>query len=218
MQTTDVDFNNLIDILKKNIMSLINCANIGKIRSFNPDTCSANIDIMQLKVNDGVEHIPTLLPDVPVIIFGGSQSRVVPPDIVGSNCLLIFMDRNIDNFLLTGEQYAPRNGRMHSYSDCVALLTLNSYIDNPIMYDKNALTMYNKTQFIKVFENSIELYSQKIKLYNDTTTLLALVNKLIDTVKGITVDTSTSNPTQPITQDSIDKLEELKEDFKGLLL
>lgn len=205
----------VFEIVKEHTMSLINCSKIGRIRSFNPNNCTAYIDIMELIQNDGNNEIPSILADVPVIFYGSRNTRITPPDIVGSNCLLIFQDRNIDNFLTTGEQYEPDNDRTHSYADCVALLTLNSYIDEPVMYDANALTLYNGTQFAKIFNDSIELYADKIKLYNSQTTLLTLINTLIDTIKELT--TAGTSAAQAIDSASQQALENLKTQFEELL-
>lgn len=205
----------VFEIVKEHTMSLINCSKIGRIRSFNPNNCTAYIDIMELIQNDGANEIPSILADVPVIFYGSKNTRITPPDIVGSNCLLVFQDRNIDNFLITGEQFEPNDNRTHSYADCVALLTLNSYIDEPVMYDANALTLYNGTQFAKIFNNSIELYAEKIKLYNSQTTLLTLINTLIDTIKGLT--TAGTSAAQAIDSESQQALEDLKSQFEGLL-
>lgn len=205
----------VFEIVKEYTMAFINCSRIGRIRSFNPENCTAYIDIMELIPNNGNNEIPSILADVPVIFYGSRNTRITPPDIVGSNCLLIFQDRNIDNFLTTGEQYEPDNDRTHSYADCVALLTLNSYIDEPVMYDANALTLYNGTQFAKIFNDSIKLYADKIKLYNSQTTLLTLINTLIDTIKGLT--TAGTSAAQAIDSTSQQALEDLKTQFEELL-
>ena len=205
----------VFDVVKLHTTSLINCSRIGKIRSFNPDNCTAYIDIMELIPNDGENEIPSILPDVPVMIYGSTNTRIVPPDIIGSNCLLVFQDRNIDNFLITGEQYEPADERTHSFADCVALLTLNSFVDNPVNYDANALTLYNNTQFAKIYNDSIELYANKIKLYNSQTTLLTLINTLIDTIKGLT--TEGNSVAQAIDGASKQALDDLKTQFEGLL-
>lgn len=205
----------VFEIVKEYTMAFINCSRIGRIRSFNTENCTAYIDIMELIPNNGNNEIPSILADVPVIFYGSRNTRITPPDIVGSNCLLIFQDRNIDNFLTTGEQYEPDNDRTHSYADCVALLTLNSYIDEPVMYDENALTLYNGTQFAKIFNDSIELYAEKIKLYNSQTSLLELINTLIDTIKGLT--TAGTSAAQAIDSTSQQALEGLKTQFEGLL-
>lgn len=215
MLQTDASFEDVLDILKTNVMSAIHCSNIGKIRSFNAENCTAAVEIMQLSVVNGITEIPTILPDVPVMMFGNNTSKIVPPDIIGSNCLVISQDRNIDNFMTTGESYAPDNDRTHSYADCVALLTLNSYIDEPVMYDENALTLYNGTQFAKIFNDSMELYAEKIKLYNSQTTLLTLIKSLITEIQNITVDTTTSNEEQAINNKAA--FDTIATNFEGLL-
>jgi hypothetical protein len=201
--------------LKNNIFSELNVNNIGKITAYNPENNTVQVELWQLKQINDEDFTPTLLTGVPLVSLGTATSRISAPNPVGSYCVLLFLDRNIDNFLTTGERYLPANGRMHSYADCVALLTLNSYIDKPVMYDENALTLYNGTQFAKIFNDSMELYAEKIKLYNSQTTLLTLINTLIDTIKGLT--TAGTSAAQAIDSASQQALEDLKTQFEGLL-
>lgn len=201
--------------LKNNIFSELNVNNIGKITAYNPENNTVQVELWQLKQINDEDFTPTLLTGVPLVSLGTATSRISAPNPVGSYCVLLFLDRNIDNFLTTGERYLPANGRMHSYADCVALLTLNSYIDEPVMYDANALTLYNCTQFAKIFNDSIQLFADKIKLYNSQTTLLTLINTLIDTIKDIKTEGTSS--AQSVDGDSQQALEDLKTQFEGLL-
>lgn len=215
MIKTELDKVDIAEITIKNVLSLLNCSRIGKVRSFNSSNYTVNVEIMQLFESSDENYIPTILPDVPLMYYGCKNGGITPPDPTGQYVLLVVNDRNIDNFLTTGERYLPANGRMHSYADCVALLTLNSYIDEPVMYDENALTLYNGTQFAKIFNDSIELYAEKIKLYNSQTTLLTLINMLIDTIKDLT--TVGTSAAQAIDSTSKQALEDLKTQFEGLL-
>ncbi len=215
MIKTDIDKVDIAEITIKNVLSLLNCSRIGKVISFNPDKYTVSVEIMQLFESSDKNFIPTILPDVPLMYYGCKNGGITPPDPSGQFVLLVVNDRNIDNFLTTGEQYEPANGRMHSYADCVALLTLNSYIDEPVMYDANALTLYNGTQFAKIFNDSIELYAVKIKLYNSQTTLLTLIKSLITEIQNITVNTSTSNVAQEINNKAA--FDTIATNFEGLL-
>lgn len=215
MIKTELDKVDIAEITIKNVLSLLNCSRIGKVRSFDSSKYTVNVEIMQLFESSNENYIPTILPDVPLMYYGCKNGGITPPNPVGQFVLLVVNDRNIDNFLTTGERYLPANGRMHSYADCVALLTLNSYIDEPVMYDANALTLYNGTQFAKIFNDSIQLFADKIKLYNSQTTLLTLINTLIDTIKDIKTEGTSS--AQAVDGDSQQALEDLKTQFEGLL-
>lgn len=215
LKKEDLTIRDIINIANDGIQSLINCCKIGRITEFNAEKWTVTAEILQVMTVNNQNYIPTVLTEVPLLFYGSGSANITMPNPIGKNCLLLFCDRNIDNFLLTGQRYLPDNNRKHSFADAVALLTINSFVDEAPMYDENALTISNNEQFIKIFNNSIELYSEKIKIYNATTTLLTLINNLIDTIKGITTEgTSTA---QAIDETSKQALEELKANFGELL-
>lgn len=211
----NIDIKDIVNLTSESVQSIINCCKIGRIIDFNSSNWSVTVEILQVMTVNNNSFIPTILSEVPLLFYGVGGASITMPNVIGQNCLLLFCDRNIDNFLLTGQRYKPDNARKHSFADAVALLTVNSFVDTPPMYDESALTVNNKDNFIKIYNDSIELYAEKIKLYNSTTTLLTLINSLIDTIKGITTEgTSTA---QAIDETSKQALEELKANFGELL-
>ena len=152
-------------LLEENIMSKLNCHNIGKIIDFDADTQTCTVEMMQIKQFGEKYYTPAPITQVPLIIYGCGSGFITLPNPVGSYCLLFFMDRNIDNFLITGEQYVPETGRMHDFTDCIAITTFTT-LANPIEnYDIEAITIEHENSTIKVKDEiSIDAKDQvKIK-------------------------------------------------------
>lgn len=207
VERTQVSFNDVMAIAQEAIMSRLNCHNIGRIIEFDSATQTCTVELMQIKQFNDQAFIPAPITQVPLIIYGSDNSYITLPNPVGSVCLLLFLDRNIDNFLETGEQYMPETSRMHDFTDAVALTTFKT-LANPIEnYDDNAITMYYKTiinevlyeAVIKNAGNAINLkmtngdnYSQiniasKIKIENNNRNLYTLIGNLITAINNITI-------------------------------
>lgn len=214
-------------------MARLNCHNVGKILSFDKNTQTCTVQIMQLKQFYEQSFAPAPIIDVPLIIYGGGNGFITLPNPVGTICLLFFMDRNIDAFLETGEMYEPDTTRLHDFSDCIAITTfstLNQPIEN---YDDEAIsiiyqklvddTLYNAV--IKNLGNSIELkvatdentsqivVADKINVQNTAQNLYTLIEELITDIKELSINTVTGT----VQQSSKDTLDELLDKFKELL-
>ena len=166
-QSVHNDDANLLELthtIKDKVMGDINCHNVGRIVSFDETTQTATIELMQVKQFQGENYLPTVITNVPLIIYGGGTGHITYPDPTGTLALLFIMDRNIDNFLETGEQYVPNTTRMHSFTDCVAITTFKT-LANPLNdYDKLAVSILNEVviesvpywAYHKVYGNSIK--------------------------------------------------------------
>lgn len=136
--------------IKLKVLSEINCHNIGKITYFDPDSQTCTVELMQVKQYLEDYYNPAPITDVPLIVYGAGGGHITLPNPVGTYCLLLFMDRNIDSFLETGEQYVPETSRMHDFTDCVAITTFKT-LANPIGdYDINAITISYQNTTLKV--------------------------------------------------------------------
>ena len=203
----EANLSEISQLLKDSVMSNLNCHNIGRIIEFDSTTQTCTVELMQIKQFNDQAFIPAPITQVPLIIYGSDNSYITLPNPVGSVCLLLFLDRNIDNFLETGEQYMPETSRMHDFTDAVALTTFKT-LANPIEnYDDNAITMYYKTiindvlyeAVIKNAGNAINLkmingnnFSQiniasKIKIENNNQNLYTLIGNLITAINNITI-------------------------------
>lgn len=140
-----VTFDRLLKDNARKISSTINCVQIGRVYSMNPDdqTIVAECGVMRVYgEGDEVQHVKyPLFPDVPYFVLQGGNAYIDMPIRKGDWCLLLFNDRCIDTWWDKGAVAAPPERRMHSLSDAFALVGINpstSVRD----YDGNALRLF----------------------------------------------------------------------------
>ena len=215
--------NELLALSQEATMSRLNCHNIGRIVDFDSSTQTCTVELMQLKQFADEIIIPAPLTEVPLIIYGCGDASITLPNPVGSTCLVLFLDRNIDAFMQTGEQYVPDTARMHDFTDCVALTTFRTLV-NPIEnYDENSISinyqqLVNNILYYATVKNlggSINLkvtnsvteaeinIADKIRVQNTAQNLLLVITALINTIKSITI---TSNAVSPTSKDALDAI------------
>lgn len=168
----------IMDLVKTNVSSNLNCHNIGRIIEFDASNQTCTVQLMQVKEFNGNYYDPAPITDVPLIIYGGGTGHITLPNPVGTYCLLFFMDRNIDTFLDTGEQYVPETTRMHDFTDCIAITTFKTLV-NPIAdYDELAVSILNSGEvdenttgdsYIKVYPNGINIHTTETDVQAGTT-------------------------------------------------
>lgn len=230
VEKTQADFNDIMIIAQDAIMSRLNCHNIGRIIEFDSATQTCTVEMMQIKQFNEQTFIPAPITQVPLIILGSGGGHITMPNPIGTICLLLFLDRNIDNFMETGEQYVPDTARMHDFTDAIALTTFTT-LANPIQnYDENAITIFNeglieevqKISYIKIYPNLIQIQAadganialnDKVSISNSAQNLGALIKELILAIEGLTINTNTGT----VMQSSIDKLEQVAEKFAALI-
>lgn len=129
--------NALLDVLSRDIMKSINCARVGKIIDYDPGVASvrpptATVQIAQQMVTsiafDGTRTYADYppLPLVPVIFLGGGNYSITWPIKAGDECLLIFHDRELDNWFTNGAGLPPTTGRLHDIADALCIVGLRS--------------------------------------------------------------------------------------------
>ena len=146
----NIDLPAILNLLKMNVYSNLNCHNIGRITDFDKTKQTCTVQLMQVKQFNDNYYLPAPITDVPLIIYGAGHGHITLPNPINTYCLLMFMDRNIDNFLETGEQYTPETTRMHDFTDCVAITTFKTLVNPLEDYDENAVTITYQNSYIKV--------------------------------------------------------------------
>lgn len=116
------------------ISKAINCARPGIIKSFNAENQTVTVQIAQQKVAavspDGVRTLQSFTECVTVPVFypSGGGFTLTFPIAAGDECILIFSDRELDNWLLAGgSNTAPTTPRLHDLSDAFALVGVRSF-------------------------------------------------------------------------------------------
>lgn len=230
IQRSQTGFNDIMTIAQDAIMSRINCHNVGRIIEFDKNTQTCTVELMQIKQFNDQFLTPAPITQVPLIILGAGGGHITMPNPVGTICLLLFLDRNIDNFLETGEQYTPDTSRMHDFTDCIALTTFKTAANSLQSYDENAISIFNeglidnvqKLSFIRIYPNIIQIetadsvnitLNDKVSISNSTQNLGTLIKTLINTIRALTINLTTG----AVTTGSKDALNAVLEDFKELI-
>lgn len=208
-QQSELSLENIIKLSQTAVMSRLNCHNIGKIIEFDPLTQLCTVELMQVKQFNTQLINPAPITEVPLIILGSGGGHITMPNPTGTICLLLFLDRNIDAFLETGERYLPSTTRTHDFTDCVALTTFKT-LANPLEnYDERAVSIFNEevinelktSSYIKVYGNSIQLnvniegdestgssvtLDDKVSISNTKQSLAALIQAFVTACENIT--------------------------------
>ena len=116
------DLTEVLNAYKNEIFANINCVQIGKIEKVNDNqTVEIQIQIKRRVKNEETVNYP-LLVDCPYFVLSGGGAYIDMPIAVGDYCLVIFNDRNIDNWWSTENVAEPADRRKHNLSDGIAIV------------------------------------------------------------------------------------------------
>lgn len=119
------DLDDLLAEDRETIFSNINCVQIGRIEKVNDNqTVEVSIQFLRRRPGGETARYP-LLVDCPYIVWQGGDSFINMPIAPGNYCLILFNDRNIDDWWDTGNVAIPNDTRKHSLSDGIAIIGLN---------------------------------------------------------------------------------------------
>lgn len=205
----DADLNEVLNTLKIDILNNLNCHLIGEIVKFNPEFQTANIKIKFKKyLLDNTEKDYPVLLDCPIIIHNMERK----PVLIGDECLVIFNDKDLDNWYISGTVVSPNTMRVHSINDAIAIIGIHN--------KTNSIANYNNDELGYNYLNKkllIDLSTNKILIENENKNLKTLIQNLIDIIKNLqTIPASVGVPLtlQPTV---ITQLEQIKTEFGELL-
>jgi len=210
----------LLNLHKKEIKLEFNCHAIGIVRGFDPakQTISAQIAYKKTSFKrdkaTGVYN-PVLIDyppmtDIPVVVLGGGTACLTMPIAAGDECLLLFNDRDLDNWFQSGQVGPNATARLHSFSDAVALVGLHSLAKSITTYDPVRAVLRNG-------QAGVGVGPTLVKIFNQTTTLNTLLALLITTIESITTTPTVPGSPAAISPTSIAALELVKAQIAGLL-
>jgi len=164
---------------KLDVFRSINCVKIGKIQSFDGTKKTATIRLLFKRVlPDGRIASYPILVDCPIFTLQGGGGAIQMPIVAGDQCIVLFADRNIDAWFKTGSESAPLNSRSHDLSDGIAVVGINSLTSSLESY------VSGKARFF--YQGAeIDLAGGIITIKNTMTTLLTLINGLIDVIAAV---------------------------------
>jgi Phage protein Gp138 N-terminal domain len=173
----------LFNIVTRAVKVDTNCAKIGTIQDIDFTTMTASVQVVfQQQMRNGSYQTVPLLTDVPVITPQGGGYSLQFPIEKGDTCLLIFADRNIDNWFQSGGVQPPADGRLHAISDAIALVGLNG-LASPL----GAAPSSTEARIVdKAGTTKVGLSGGKITVANSSGTLLAALQTLVEGIQGAT--------------------------------
>lgn len=151
----DASYND--NLLMEKTSSLINCHRVGRIVAFHKEDLTCDVELLETgttALGGNLDYAPLL--QLPLIIEGTNSSHLTWGNIVGSECLVHFNDRDIDNWFVTGEKYAPNSTRLHNLSD--GFVTLRPYSKGKVfVYDENAVVLENESCKVRMTGSTVEI-------------------------------------------------------------
>lgn len=205
-KNVDPSLADLMNLFKKQVMLETNCHAVATVRAFNSEnqTISAVINYKKSILQAGQDGVyrtvfldyPVLL-DVPVIVLSGGAAGLTFPIAPGDECLILFNDRALDNWFQSGQIGPLSSTRMHSFSDGIALVGLNSLAHSIADYDALRAVLFNGTTKVGVGASHVlirnSLYTLNGVLQELVTELTNLTAQLaLLTVTGVTTGGGTS--------------------------
>ena len=178
----DPSLRDLLDLVKREVFLEFNCHHIATVESFNSaaQTVVATINYTKtvFELNPLTNayqatqvNYPTVI-DCPVLFLGGGPACLTFPKAQGDQCLLLFNDRDMDNWFSGSATGPVASGRLHSFSDAIAVVGLYPK-DSPIAsFDTSRASLRHGQTMVGVG-------ASLVKIANATTTLNTLLQSLV---------------------------------------
>lgn len=122
----------VLDTQKHDIFKNLNCVKIGVIQSFDAGNQTATVKVAFQQVNtiqpDGTREVSDypLHLVVPVVFPAGGGFTLTFPVNAGDECVLLYNDRQLDDWFYSGAGSVPSIGRLHDLSDAIAIVGLRN--------------------------------------------------------------------------------------------
>lgn len=156
-QANEPTLASVLQLHKEDVMYSINCHQVGEIVSFNPSTQTAEVQIKMLRMMNGeLKQYPVLV-DCPCIVLSGGNGRLTMPINPGDSCLVLFNDKDIDNWYSGGQTVAPRTERKHSFSDAIALVGIRNKQNEITDYFNDGVELKHGNSSIKLRDGYIDI-------------------------------------------------------------
>lgn len=142
---TPPNLKDLLDLFGQNLMIDFNCHHIASIQSFDEVTQTASVTInyqktyynlnQQTQQYDPVQVAYPILMNCPVVILSGGSCALTMPISPGDDCIVLFNDRDIDNWYNGSTNSGVATNRLHSFSDGLILVGIRSLANSLLAYD-----------------------------------------------------------------------------------
>ena len=193
---SDPGLTDALSLLKKDVMLNLNAHHIATIQSFDSvrqvATATINYKKTYFRLNkatgiyDPVLVDFPLLIDCPVISLGGGTAALTFPIQQGDECLVLFNDRDLDNWFQGSNSSGVATQRLHSFSDGIILVGLRSLAHVLPAYDMLRVVLRNGVGGTTM----VGVGAVLIKIANNTTTLNTLLQNLVINIQNLVAQTA----------------------------
>lgn len=203
--TCEPSLNYLLGDVQRQTALAINCVQIGTIEEYHAENNTAKVSInFKVKMKNGEDVSYPVLDDCPVFVISGGDASLSMPITSGDTCLVLFNDKNMDDWYLTGKVAAPADNRIHSIADGIVLVGIRSLADLKVYPEMTTLDGGSKKIAIKNDDKDLKTLLARINTTIKSTidTIKEMnteINALIDLIGAITVTTVQASPGTPVT-------------------
>lgn len=208
--STAPDLTQVLLALKRQVVKEVNCARVGVIQAWDAASNTVTVLIAQKQVTstkpDGsttIADYPTLL-HVPVAFQGGGGFTATFPIRPGDECVVVFNDRELDNWQANGPGIVPTSQRIHDLSDGMAFVGIRNStraLENisttaaQLRSDDGESFVELNSQGVKV--HSASVYEWDVQGYGQKITWTGGSNYVIDNYNIGAVVTTNNHPISP---------------------
>lgn len=178
----------LLDQLRQEIFSGLNCHQVGQIVSFNPAKQTSTVEIMMNRIVGSKTVQYPLLVQCPTYVMQGGGGRITFPITPGDSCLVLFNDRSIDTWSIANTKDVPPTARLHSMSDGLVIVGFRP--------EANPLQNYNLTDSEWEYSGGKILVGDKLALRNQLQSLKTVMDLMITAMTTLNTKTGPSAATQ----------------------
>jgi hypothetical protein len=155
---------------------MLNCHQVGTIVSFDATKQTASVQIGMLASVGYNEVSYPLLVDCPVFVHSGGDGVITMPIAAGDSCLVLFNDRNLDNWFSYDAPKIPNDQRTHSLSDGLVLVGFRK-ASNPV-------ASYSITDIELKNDGGVIAIAEKVKIANASASMRTAIDALCTALTG----------------------------------
>lgn len=162
-QVSPVDLTATLDAVKSATNRNMNAVQIGTIVNFDATKQLATVQVSLKQIisvdPNGVKTLAEYpaLGNVPCMTLFGGNAFLSMPIQAGDNCIVLFNDVEIDQWLVSGNGQTPITTRSHDISDAIAIVGIRSLQNSIADYIANGVRMsYSENSRITLTDDQIE--------------------------------------------------------------
>lgn len=193
----------LQELIKKTILQTLKQLRVSmpvKVEKYNATKALVDVSIIQKDFLDGIEIDQPIITEIPVSFLQAGGALITIPIKKGDTGLVIFTDRDISEWVETGNTIAPQSERLHALSDAIFIPGIQGggFKAN----DQDVLISYKNSEILLKKNGNIELTagSGSVKISGDVSITGALeTTGNIDTLGNLNATGSLSALSASIT-------------------